>query len=88
MEKYFTYILYSPVFDKIYIGYTSNLNQRLDSHNHPDNKGWTKKFRPWVMVYHEEFYSKKEAMKREKELKSANGREYAWNMVRSRYPVL
>ncbi|WP_084328472.1 GIY-YIG nuclease family protein [Indibacter alkaliphilus] len=27
------YALYSPAFDKIYVGFTSNLEQRLLSHN-------------------------------------------------------
>jgi len=28
-----TYLLYSPDYDKIYIGYTSDVEQRLLSHN-------------------------------------------------------
>ncbi|MEM6360301.1 MAG: GIY-YIG nuclease family protein, partial [Bacteroidota bacterium] len=27
------YVLYSPKFNKIYIGYSSDLQSRLDSHN-------------------------------------------------------
>jgi len=79
-EEYFpvftVYILYSPVFDKIYIGFTSDLNQRLLSHNHLSNKGWTKKYRPWEVIHQENFDSKQEAMRREKNLKSGQGR--AW----------
>nr|WP_237249358.1 GIY-YIG nuclease family protein [Sphingobacterium faecale] len=38
---YTVYVLYSPVYDKIYIGYTGNLANRLLSHNKLSTKGWT-----------------------------------------------
>ena len=76
-----TYILYSPNYDKIYIGFTSDIEQRLLSHNKFSKKGWTVKFRPWVLVYSEEFQDKPAAMKREKQLKSAKGRIFAWEKV-------
>ncbi len=69
------YILHSKSFDKIYVCYTSNLEQRIKSHNELSKKGWTLKFRPWEIVHQEEFATKMEAMKREKELKSYQGRE-------------
>ncbi|HEX38292.1 MAG TPA: GIY-YIG nuclease family protein, partial [Candidatus Cloacimonetes bacterium] len=47
--KYYTYVLYSKQFDKIYIGYTSNLNQRLYFHNQGIT-GWTAKYIPWELV--------------------------------------
>ena len=76
-EQMFTvYVLYSPKYDKIYIGYTSNLVQRLLSHNKLGQKGWTKNFRPWILIHSEEFTTKPEAMKREKQLKSGKGREW------------
>ena len=73
---FLVYALHSPVFDKIYIGFTSDLNQRLLSHNTLGTKGWTRKYRPWVVVYNEEFDSKSEAMHREKQLKTARGRQF------------
>ena len=79
------YVLYSRDHDKIYIGYTSDLEQRLLSHNKLGKKGWTIKFRPWELVFTEEFESKKEAMDREKQLKSARGREYVWEKVQKKY---
>ncbi|MFO7825668.1 MAG: GIY-YIG nuclease family protein [Cyclobacterium sp.] len=45
------YALYSEKFDKIYIGFTSDLQKRLISHNELGTKGWTIKFRPWKLVY-------------------------------------
>lgn len=71
-----TYILYSTVHDKIYIGYTSDLIDRFHSHNQFGTKGYTIKFRPWRVIHVEFFESKQEAMKREKELKSFRGRDF------------
>ena len=73
---YTVYVLYSVSNDKLYIGYTSNLKNRLLSHNHLSKKGWTVKYRPWKLIYTEEFDSKKLAMQREKALKGGQGR--AW----------
>tara|TARA_R110002050_G_scaffold290260_1_gene443732 strand:- start:64211 stop:64453 length:243 start_codon:yes stop_codon:yes gene_type:complete len=70
------YVLHSKEFDKIYIGFTSDMRKRLLSHNELATKGWTKKFRPWILVHTEKFENKPEAMKREKQLKSFRGREF------------
>ena len=73
---YTVYVLFSRKYDKIYIGYTSNLERRLISHNELGTKGWTKRFRPWELVYKEEYKSKSEAMQCEKELKDYRGKEF------------
>ena len=76
---YTVYVLHSVTYDKIYIGFTTDLTNRLLSHNQLAKKGWTIKYRPWRVVHTEEFLSKSEAMKREKELKSHQGREFIRN---------
>jgi len=63
------YVLYSQKFNKIYIGYTSDLVNRFLSHNELATKGHTIKYRPWVIAHAEEFETKAEAMKREAQLK-------------------
>jgi putative endonuclease len=73
---YYVYALYSVVYKKIYIGFTSNLDQRLNSHNHPLNKGYTAKFKPWELLYSESHDKKESAIKREKQLKTAQGRRF------------
>ena len=75
------YVLYSEKFNKIYVGYTSNMEQRLLSHNILETKGYTLKYRPWKVIYTEAFSEKPEAMKREKQLKTGKGREFIWNLV-------
>ncbi len=77
---YQVYVLHSKLFDKIYIGYSSNLLQRLKSHNELGTKGWTIKFRPWILIHTETYDSKAIALKREKELKSFRGRQYIRTM--------
>ena len=59
------YVLLSEKFNKIYIGYTSDLEKRFFSHNKLGTKGWTIKFRPWKIVHTETFQTKAEAMKRD-----------------------
>ncbi|MEI9956930.1 MAG: GIY-YIG nuclease family protein [Ferruginibacter sp.] len=52
---YTVYILFSAAYLKHYTGFTSNLEQRLLSHNLL-GKGWTAKYRrPWVVIYTKEF---------------------------------
>jgi putative endonuclease len=75
------YVLYSKSFEKIYIGYTSDLVNRLRSHNELATRGWTIKFRPWELIHTEFFESKVDAMKREKQLKSAAGRQWIWKLI-------
>ena len=76
---FIVYVLYSSQYDKIYIGYTGNLEQRTLSHNELGKKGWTIKFRPWILVHSEVFETKQQALLREKELKSGKGRKWIWN---------
>tara|TARA_R110000868_G_scaffold1211_5_gene9409 strand:+ start:15 stop:266 length:252 start_codon:yes stop_codon:yes gene_type:complete len=78
---FLVYVLYSNNYDKIYIGYTSDLEQRVISHNHEKNKGWTKNYQPWAVIHTEEFDTKQEALKREQELKSSRGRAFIRNKI-------
>ena len=75
-KQYHTYVLHSKNYDKIYIGYTSNLKERIKSHNELGKMGYTRMYRPWTIIYTETFDSKSLAMTREKQLKSARGRRF------------
>ncbi len=66
---FYVYILHSPTLDKFYIGYTAQLEQRLVRHNQKSN-GFTGKVNDWTLVYKEEYSSQKEALAREKQIKS------------------
>jgi putative endonuclease len=71
---FIVYILYSREHGKTYVGYTSDLEQRLRSHNELGKRGWTIKYRPWELIHTEEYENKSEAIKRERWLKSGFGR--------------
>ena len=73
--NYVTYILFSKNFNKHYTGFTSNLEQRMLSHNDL-GKDWTAKYRPWKIIYTKDFESRIQAMKHEKWLKSGVGRAF------------
>ena len=62
------YVLYSETFDKIYIGYTANLENRIKSHNELGTNGYTLRYRPWTLAYSETADTKTEALKREKSI--------------------
>jgi putative endonuclease len=73
---YYTYILYSPLRDRYYIGSTGDdLEERLRRHN-SNHKGFTGTVNDWSYFYVEKFSSKEEALKREKEIKSKKSRRY------------
>ena len=67
--NYVVYIIKSLKTAKLYIGYTSNLNERLKRHN-SGRSTYTKKEKPWELIYTEEVASKSDALRREKEIKS------------------
>ena len=72
---FIVYILYSATAKKHYTGFTSNLEQRLLSHNKL-GRDWTLKYRPWQLIFTKEFETKKEAMDYEKWLKTGVGRDF------------
>ena len=73
---YTVYALYSEKFGKIYIGFTSSIDERFKSHNKLSKKGWTIKFRPWMIIYKEEHLLKKDALVREKTTKICYGKGF------------
>jgi putative endonuclease len=73
--QFTVYILYSTVHNKHYTGFTSNLEQRLLSHNEL-GKAFTSKFRPWKLIYTKQFNSKQEALIYERWLKTGTGRDF------------
>jgi len=80
---FYVYALYSSKFNKIYIGQTCDLTSRLIEHN-SGKSFYTKRFIPWEIIYTEEFETRGEVMKREKQLKSQKGREFVWNIIKKK----
>jgi putative endonuclease len=69
------YILHSQKDNKRYIGYTQNLERRLNENNNGICKS-TKNRRPLKLVHTESFKTKSEAMQRERFFKTGKGREF------------
>jgi putative endonuclease len=72
---YYTYVLKSQKDKKLYIGYSDNLKQRLQSHEKGEVAS-TKNRRPFVLIYYEAFQNQQDATSREKYLKSQWGRNF------------
>ncbi len=81
MEEFVVYILFSKKYRKTYVGFTSNLIERIKSHNVLGTKGYTIKYRPWIVVDVQFFSSKKEAMEMEKFYKTGKGRELIKQLI-------
>lgn len=74
---YYIYALYSKDDDKIYIGQTCNVELRLSQHNAKRGRHYTANAKgKWQIIYIETVESKKDALKREKQLKSYRGRQF------------
>jgi putative endonuclease len=72
---YYTYVLISEIDNKLYIGWTINLKNRLIAHNNGTVSA-TKYRAPLKLVYFEGCLSKTAAISREKQLKTGFGRAY------------
>lgn len=70
-------LIYNRSANKYYIGQTEDLQRRIQQHNEHTFKGYTARFRgEWVLIYSESVATRIEALRREKQLKSGNGREF------------
>ena len=79
---FFTYALYSETFDVIYCGQTENLQKRINEHNGLGaSKTWACRYKPWRLLYTEKFQTRKEAVAREKQLKSGQGRKFLRSLI-------
>lgn len=75
------YVLKSLRNNKRYVGYTSkSAERRLKEHNSGSNK-FTKQNGPFKLVHNEQFIDKTDAIKREKFLKSGQGRKFLDNII-------
>lgn len=79
---YYLYFIKSEKFDRHYVGVTSNPKRRLDEHNCGENKS-TKPYRPYKIIYLEEYDTKALALKKEWWIKNKpEGRWYKKNIIK------
>jgi putative endonuclease len=76
MGKYhYVYVLKSQKDGKFYVGYTKNIQKRLEEHNSGQVRS-TKERRPVKLIYWEGCISQQDATRREMYLKTAWGKRY------------
>ncbi len=72
---FYTYVLLSLKDKKHYIGWSNDLEKRVADHNNGDVQS-TMDRRPLQLIYYEACLNKRDAIKREKQLKTGFGRAY------------
>ena len=84
--SYFVYILECA--DKtLYVGYTNNIEKRLNHHNNSKQGAhYTKIRRPVILKYSETFDNLSEALRREHAIKKLK-REEKLNLIRNNYKL-
>ena len=78
---YYTYILYSLKDHQWYTGYTNDIKRRLSEHLKGKVQS-TKHRRPLKLIYFESCITELDAKRREKYLKSGNGKKYILNRLK------
>ncbi|MBN1180910.1 MAG: GIY-YIG nuclease family protein [Bacteroidales bacterium] len=79
---FYVYILYSEKDSKLYTGYTKDLNLRFEQHQKGQVES-TKNRRPFIIIYYEACLDQKDALKREKYLKTHYGKMFLKNRLKS-----
>ena len=79
---YYVYVLQSERTRRRYIGSTGDIDERLRQHNAGMSRS-TRPYRPWVLVYTEEFESRSTAVRRENQIKSWKNRVYLGALINS-----
>jgi len=72
---YYIYVIKSLAYNTRYVGSTDDIDKRLNEHNLGKCR-YTNGRRPWQLVHKEQYPTRGEAMKRERFLKSGQGRKY------------
>ncbi|TAN32769.1 GIY-YIG nuclease family protein [Patescibacteria group bacterium] len=74
---YTVYAIYNQKNDKIYIGQTKDMAERLRLHNEKILLGYTYRFDGnWKLIYSVQIENRQKALQRERQLKSFRGREF------------
>jgi putative endonuclease len=78
MIMFYVYILFSESLQKYYVGFTSNIENRLEHHNSRQNK-WSKKGVPWEMVHFIAIEGRANAMNLERKIKNMGAKRFLEN---------
>jgi len=86
-QKHFVYIMTNRNKNVLYIGVTNNLKRRIIEHESGLDKGFSKKYNCYLLIYFEEYKSINKAIKREKEIKGWR-RTKKDDLIKSKNPQL
>lgn len=78
---YYVYVLRSNKDNKYYVGFTSNLKERINRHNKGSVES-TRFRKPFSLVYYEACVNEYDALHREKYLKTTYGKRYIRNRIK------
>ena len=79
---YYTYVLQSEKDNRFYVGFTKNLKLRFEEHNN-GRVDSTKNRKPLKLIYYEACLTQEDATKREKYLKTYNGKRFLRKRLKS-----
>jgi len=79
---FYVYILQSEKDKRLYIGFTSNLKQRVQNHNLGLNSS-TQYRKPLKLIYYEAYINEKDAREKERFYKSGRGHEVIKNILKN-----
>jgi putative endonuclease len=74
------YILHSQKLNRFYIGFTSNLEKRLEFHHNAESHKFTSKAKDWEVYLKIECKSKGQALAIEKHIKKMKSKVYIQNL--------
>ena len=80
MPEFTVYALKSQTVDWIYVGFTSDIERRLNEHNSKKSKS-TKAYAPFELVYSEIVETRAMARFREKQLKTSAGKRFIRSLL-------
>ncbi len=81
---YWIYVLESKLDGNKYVGYTSSINQRLKEHAN-GKVASTKERRPFKLIYIEGCTNRSDATRREKYLKTTDGKRFLAKRLKTYY---
>lgn len=79
---YYAYVLRSQADKQFYTGYTEDLKERFEQHTKGQVES-TRDRRPFELIYYEACRNKKDALHRERYLKTYHGKMFLRNRLKS-----
>ena len=87
LVQYSVYIMSNLHATVLYIGVTSNLEQRVWQHKQGEGGSFTSKYNCNCLLYYEDYQNVSKAIEREKQLKNWH-RDWKFNLIKQENPEL